>query len=185
MHAAAEAIAEALLAEGLPLRWRHTQGVARRAESLAPLLADDAETLVQAAFLHDVGYAPSIAETEFHPLDGARYLAGRGDVEQRVVLLVAHHSFARVEAGLRGLALALDVEFPQLDESLLTDALVFCDMTTTPDGRVTTSEQRVGEILGRYGEASVVGRFIRSVAPSIHEVVARIGARAADIGIEV
>jgi hypothetical protein len=58
-------------------------------------------------------------------------------------------------------------------------------MTTTPDGRVTTSEQRVGEILGRYGEASVVGRFIRSVAPSIHEVVARIGARAIGIGIEV
>jgi hypothetical protein len=178
-------MARLLLAENLPLRWQHTEGVARRAMSLSRLVVDAADVLVQAAFLHDVGYAPAIAETGFHPLDGARYLASRGDVDRRVVLLVAHHSFARVEAGLRGLALALDKEFPQLDEPLLTDALVFCDMTTTPDGRVTTSEQRVGEILGRYGEASVVGRFIRSVAPSIHEVVARIGARAIGIGIEV
>jgi hypothetical protein len=31
---------------------------------------------VAAAWLHDIGYAPAIAEsgTGFHPLDGARYL---------------------------------------------------------------------------------------------------------------
>lgn len=185
MYGTAESIARSLLAEELPTRWRHTQGVARRAESLSPLLADAADTLVQAAFLHDVGYAPAIAETGFHPLDGARYLVGRGDVDRRVVLLVAHHSFARVEGDLRGLAPALDEEFPQLDEPLLADALVFCDMTTTPDGRVTSSERRVQEILSRYGEQSVVGRFIRSVAPSIHESVARIRAGMADLGIEV
>lgn len=141
--------------------------------------------LVQAAFLHDVGYSPKIAATGFHPLDGARYLAELPTVDRRVVLLVAHHSFARVEARLRGLASALDEEFPQLDEPLLTDALVFCDMTTTPDGRVTSSKQRVEEILGRYGEDSIVGRFIRQVEPSIEESVDRIRGLAVRAGITV
>lgn len=167
------------------MRWLHTQGVARRAVAIAPLLGDAAGTLERAAFLHDVGYAPAIANTGFHPLDGARHLAAVGGVEQRVVLLVAHHSFARVEADLRGLASALDAEFPQFDDPLLTDALVFCDMTTTPDGRATSAEQRVAEIVGRYGEKSIVGRFIRVVAPSIHQSVARIRARAARAGIAV
>lgn len=29
-------------------------------------------TLVVAAWLHDIGYAPEIGHTLFHPLDGAR-----------------------------------------------------------------------------------------------------------------
>lgn len=181
----AQTIARDLLADDLPTRWRHTQGVARRAELLSPLLAGAADTLVQAAILHDVGYSPGIAAMGFHPLDGARYLAGLGSLDRRVVLLVAHHSFARVEAELRGLAPFLDEEFPQLDEPLLTDALVFCDMTTTPDGRITSSEARVAEILSRYGEESIVGRFIRDVAQPIQESVARVSGLAARAGIAI
>ncbi len=30
--------------------------------------------LVAAAYLHDIGYAPELAITGFHPLDGARHL---------------------------------------------------------------------------------------------------------------
>ena len=39
---------------------------------------ENAELLVAAAVLHDVGYAPTVALTGFHPLDDARYLAGLG-----------------------------------------------------------------------------------------------------------
>ena len=38
-------------------------------------LTDD---LVAAAWLHDIGYAPELVETGFHPLDGARYLRREG-----------------------------------------------------------------------------------------------------------
>ena len=48
-----------------------------------------------------------------------------------------------------------------LEELLLVDALVFCDMTTTPDGGRTITEERVAEILGRYGDDCAVGRYIR------------------------
>ena len=35
--------------------------------------------MTAAAWLHDIGYAPAVDDTGFHPLDGARYLR---DVEQ-------------------------------------------------------------------------------------------------------
>ena len=67
-------LAESLLAEPLPRRWKHSLGVADRARTIAPTLGADAELLEAAAVLHDIGYAPDLAKTGFHPLDGARYL---------------------------------------------------------------------------------------------------------------
>jgi hypothetical protein len=89
-----------------------------------------------------------------------------------------------VEAELRGLRTELESEFPQLSEDrLLTDALLFCDMTTTPNGTRTTSWARVDEITSRYSADSLVGRFIRLAAPGIHATVERVQARAAAGGI--
>lgn len=176
-------LAESLLADPLPRRWAHTRGVAARAEALTPVLGDDAETLGAAAVLHDIGYAPAVAETGFHPLDGARHLQALPAVDERVVRLVANHSFALLEAEERGLREALEAEFPQLDDQLLVDALVYCDMTTSPEGAPTTSYARVEEILGRYGTDSVVGRFIHRAAPAIHESVERVQARATEAGL--
>lgn len=86
--------AAARLKKALPRRWRHVLGVGDRAAVASALFnTDDAEVLVAAALLHDVGYAPEMARTQFHPLDGARYLT-RASVPQRVVNLVAHHSCA-------------------------------------------------------------------------------------------
>jgi hypothetical protein len=53
-------------------------------------------------WLHDIGYAPELAGTGCHPLDGARYLRRIG-VDEQVVSLVAYHSCARIEAEVRGL----------------------------------------------------------------------------------
>jgi putative nucleotidyltransferase with HDIG domain len=84
--------------ESLPGRWAHVQGVARKARTLRAIAGQDADLLEAAAILHDVGYAPDIAVTGFHPLDGASYLADLG-APARLVDLVAHHSFAFLEAG--------------------------------------------------------------------------------------
>ncbi|MGW7412951.1 HD domain-containing protein [Streptomyces sp. NPDC054863] len=172
-------LAEGLLAEALPRRWAHSQGVAERAAGLAHVLGADAELLRAAAVLHDVGYAPSIAATGFHPLDGARHLRVAHGADERLVRLVANHTFALWEAEERGLREELEAEFPLLEQPFLIDALVYCDVTTTPDGRPTTSVQRVAEIRGRYGDDSVVGRFIRRAAPELHTCVARVESRLA------
>ena len=86
------------------------------------------DDLVAAAWLHDIGYAPGLVQTGFHPLDGARFLR-RAGADGQVVSLVAYHSCARVEADVRGLGVELAAEFTP-GGPLLADALLYCDMTT-------------------------------------------------------
>ncbi|WP_435846355.1 HD domain-containing protein [Streptomyces fradiae] len=169
-------LAQTELSGPLAQRWAHTQGVAERAIDVRQLLGADADLLLAAATLHDVGYAPRLAVTGFHPLDGARFLRDEHGADERLVRLVANHSFALLEAEERGLREDLASEFPLLDDPLLVDALVYCDMTTTPDGDRTTAQDRVAEIVSRYGDDSVVGRFIRRAAPEIFAAVERVEA---------
>src|SRR5262245_23995720 len=92
-------------------RWLHVQAVAERARQVGGLFAQhDRDALLAAAYLHDIGYAPPLAKTGFHPLDGARYLRALGF--DHLAALVAHHSEARFEAALRGFGAAL-AEFPR------------------------------------------------------------------------
>ena len=83
-------------------RWAHTQGVVDRARALASTVPPaDSELLIAAAYLHDIGYAPDVEDTGFHPLDGARWLRAQG--QERLACLVAYHSGAWFEARARGL----------------------------------------------------------------------------------
>ncbi|WP_235980126.1 HD domain-containing protein [Streptomyces albidus (ex Kaewkla and Franco 2022)] len=165
-----------MLSEPLPQRWSHSLGVAGRARELVTILGQDAELMEAAAVLHDVGYSPSIAATGFHPLDGARFLRDQENADERVVRLVAHHSFALLEAEERGLREELETEF-ELERPELVDALVVCDMTTTPFGGHTTTPERIEEIVSRYGPDTIVGRFIQRAAPEIHAATDRVSRR--------
>ncbi|MFD7526042.1 HD domain-containing protein [Streptomyces sp. NPDC059849] len=169
-------VSGAELSSVLPRRWAHSKGVARRAAGLEQILGGDFGLLVASAALHDVGYAPRLAVTGFHPLDGARFLRDVHGADERLARLVANHSFALLEAEERGLSEVLEAEFPFMEELTLVDALVYCDMTTAPDGGQTTAEARVAEIVGRYGADSVVGRFIRRAEPEIFAAVGRVEA---------
>lgn len=169
-------IARAELCSTLPRRWEHSQGVAARAAELQHAAGRTSALLSAAAVLHDVGYAPRLARTGFHPLDGARFLRDVHGADERLVRLVGNHSFALLEAEERGLRDDLATEFPLPDDPFLVDALVWCDMTTTPDGEPTTVNQRVSEIEDRYGAQSLVGRFIRRASPGIFAAVERVEA---------
>ena len=171
-------VAQRLLAEALPRRWAHVQGVGGKAEHVAVCLALKGETLVAAAWLHDVGYAPELVETGFHPLDGARYLR-RAGVDGQVVSLVAYHSCAEIEADVRGLGEALAAEFKPGDP-LLADVLLYCDMTTGPDGDYVRPADRLVEIRGRYGPDHEVTQFVERAAPEILTAAGRIEQLLAD-----
>jgi hypothetical protein len=164
-------LAERKLAEPLPQRWRHVRSVARRARWVAKQLGlpDD---LVAAAWLHDIGYAPGLVETGFHPLDGARYLRRTG-LDGEIVSLVAYHSCAQIEADVRGLAADLASEFSPADPSL-ADALLYCDMTTGPNGDFVRPAERLVEIRGRYGPDHEVTQFVERAASEILTTAGRI-----------
>lgn len=170
MAAWASKVACELLEQPLPRRWAHTQGVARKARSLAPILGDDADLLEAAAWLHDIGYNPEIATTGFHPLDGARYLRDIAHADNTLCRLVAGHSCAIIEAEQRNLAEELSREFPPADESL-RNALTYCDMTTTPDGEHVAVAHRLAEIRDRYGPGHLVTRFIHLAEPHLVDAV--------------
>lgn len=61
----------------------------------------------------------------------------------------------------------LEEEFPLLDNQLLVDVPIYCDITTTPHGEITSAEARLAEIDARYGADSLVGRFIRRASPDM------------------
>ncbi|WP_199924657.1 HD domain-containing protein [Streptomyces sp. WM6386] len=176
----AYSLSESLLSDPLPRRWAHSLGVAKRARSLSPVLGDDAELLEVAAVLHDIGYAPALAKTGFHPLDGARYLRTVANADERVVRLVAHHSCAWMEAEARGLREELEEEFPR-ESGQLNDALCYCDMNTTPDGTPTNPVDRINEITRRYGPDSLIGTFIRRAEPEILACTGRVLERVAAV----
>ncbi|MEU7890713.1 HD domain-containing protein [Microbispora bryophytorum] len=173
-------LAERLLAKPLPRRWAHTQGVAARAVSLAPILGDEADTLAAAAYLHDIGYSPELVDTGFHPLDGARYLRDVAGADEHLCRLVAHHSCAVNEATERDLYDALSKEFaPERRE--LADALTYCDMTTGPDGQHLDVHDRLAEIHARYGPDHLVSRSITASTPCIHAAVRAVEAALTDV----
>lgn len=161
------------LEASLPRRWAHTRGVARQARTLARILGDRADLVEAAAWLHDVGYAPDLVVTGFHPLDGARHLRDVHELDDHLCRLVAHHSCALNEARERGLADDLGDEFGDEPPELI-EALVYCDMTTGPDGHETSVEDRLSEILSRYGSGHLVTRAITTSAPLLIGAVHRV-----------
>jgi hypothetical protein len=151
-------------------RWLHVQAVARKAHPMAiGLPANDGEALVAAAFLHDIGYAPSLNWLGFHPVDGARFLRAQG--RERLACLVAHHSGARFEAEERGLVEEL-AAFP-VEDGPVMDALTFADMTIGPAGQPMTLDERISEIRDRYPQDDPVHRAIVRARPLLQAAIDR------------
>ena len=151
-------------------RWLHVQGVAQKARHVSKAFNErDGTYLIAAAYLHDIGYAPSLKRTGFHPIDGACYL--RSYKKNRLASLVAHHSEAQFEAHLRGLLADLDT-FPRHCSSI-SDALTYCDITTSPIGLCITFQERILDIFSRYDETDIVSQAIHQAVPSLSLAVER------------
>ncbi|MBV9228374.1 MAG: HD domain-containing protein [Chloroflexi bacterium] len=152
-------------------RWLHVQGVVRQAYQVSKILNEnDCPYLIAAAYLHDIGYAPSLKKTNFHPLDGAYYIRSFG--HERLASLVAHHFQARIEAELLGCTQDLD-KFPR-EYSLLADALDYCDCTTGPTGIAVSWEERANEIQTRYTENSVAVQSLHKAKPYLTLAITRV-----------
>ena len=161
----ARGMAQAFLAEALPRRWAHTIGVAEAAARLARALAPDhADTIVAAAWLHDIGYAPALAKTGFHPIDGACHVAQTAPSLCMAVNLIAHHSGGVFEAQQRGLQSALgQYRFPV---DVVQLAILNCaDLSTSPDAAFIDPTDRLAEVLDRYPPQHPVHRAVAKSRP--------------------
>ena len=165
-------LARALAGEhlaGMGRRWAHVQGVGCYADALA---ADGLvnDVIVMAAWLHDIGYAPSVAVTGFHPLDGARFLAVNCWPDE-VVALVWHHTGAVFEAEERGLLNELaQLPVPKRED---LDVVTTLDLMTSPDGDRIDPADRIAEILMRYPADSEVHRAVSRSRASLLAAAAR------------
>ena len=163
-----------------PDRVRHLGAVAQRAEALSVTVpATMVDTLVASGWLHDIGYAPALRQTGFHPLDGATYLRGEGWPDP-VCELVAHHSGSRFVARIRGLDGPLrEFEFV---EDAPSDVLTVADNTACQDGSLVTISERLREKLQRHGPDCPGARanperddYIRAAARRVVQRLASMG----------
>lgn len=154
-------------------RWRHTRAVVGRAGQAAGVLpAEDVPALLAAAWLHDIGHAPALRSTGFHPLDGAEHLRGRG-WSPLIAGLVAQHSAARHVADVLGLTAAMrPYDQPEACAGPLADALTWADQTTSPTGETVDVSVRLHEVLQRHGPDSPIARAHPLRAAEIERAVA-------------
>jgi len=171
----ASAVATELL-DGVGTRLAHSRTVAHQARRAATILDGPwSAALLDAAWLHDIGYAPALAITGFHPLDGARWLRSNGWPAE-VCNLVAWHTRAVTEAALRDLETPLVAEFPA-PPALAQAALAWADLTSSPTGGCCSATDRLVEIQRRYSPDSVVHRSITANLPRLLEDAALIEAK--------
>jgi hypothetical protein len=163
----ARVLAETLLS-ALPERLAHVRAVAGEAEKLQPYFDSYAgDSLLAAAWLHDIGYSPIVKVTGFHPADGAAYAREAG-FDELVVSLITYHSGAAAEARERGIVMTGVAEPP----GRLLDALTYCDLTVSPEGVVVTPAERLEGVLQRYGPNDPV---YRAVSLNRGELLAAVG----------
>ena len=158
------------------------QAVGAKAERLSPVFGNDGPLLAASAWLHDIGYAPELQRSGFHHLDGAQAVE-RLKGEARLAALIANHSGGALEAPLRGLEREMRA-YPD-EGGPIRDALWTCDMTTSPRGEPLDFEQRLRDIVDRYGPDHPVPRSILAAAEQIREAIDRTRDRAAAAGLSV
>jgi hypothetical protein len=134
------------LLHGLPDRLAHSLQAGRQARRVVDTVPAPLEA---AAVLHDIGYAPALRLTGFHPIDGATFLLMLG-APDRLAALVAHHSESWLLTDAAGLGGALS-RFRR-EDGPVADALAYADMTAGPTGAAMTVPERLADIMIRHAD---------------------------------
>jgi hypothetical protein len=168
----AAGVADRLLRD-VGTRIAHSARVANQVDSTRHLLDGPwRSAILDAAWLHDVGYSELVASTGFHSLDGARWLRNRGWPDE-TCRLVAWHTAASTESTLRGLDHELKAEFAP-PPPVAGAALTWGDLTASPRGERWSVSRRIFDILRRHPPDSVVHRAIVAALPELRDATRQI-----------
>ena len=127
----------------------HVRETAERLDATGSVCID-VDYAYRAALLHDIGYAPELQETGFHPIDGARYLERRG--YPTIAADIICHSNSPELARLRGLPPI------SVSTSLVAELITYWDVQVAQGGIVMTYADRMSEIRARHSAQSDVCR---------------------------
>jgi hypothetical protein len=160
-------------------RFQHILGVVQCMDNLLPALnVPDAwkMDLLQACYLHDIGYSPKLNHYDFHPLDGAIFAKEKGFSKPVVAAVLFHSCAYETVLETRLDLLPIYEENMDLDEKDRTfiDLVTYCDLHTSPTGRFITLEERVQDVVERYGENHPVGQMMLANKKSYEQTIERV-----------
>ncbi|SDZ36188.1 HD domain-containing protein [Thermoactinomyces sp. DSM 45892] len=161
-------------------RYHHILGVVDRMKELVKkiVIPDEWRTqLIQTAFLHDIGYSEQLNQYNFHPLDGALFVQKIG-ISKSVLAAILFHSDAYTSAKhIRpDLFEVYSDNYDLLDETdhMFIDLITYCDIHTSPTGIEITLQERVRDVVRRYGEGHPVSDMMLLSQTYYQEVEQRV-----------
>lgn len=115
--------------------------------------------LLEAGYLHDIGYSSKLNKENFHPYDGFIYLQEQ-NYSDAVNYLVLHHTYSKLLYNMSNKNTVLDIIYQknpiQSNYETLLSCLSLADMTSSPTGEKITLNERVEDIAFRYGNDSPI-----------------------------
>lgn len=158
-----------------PNRLKHTLQVVDNLKQIASeqgiCKPDSYYLLLEAGYLHDIGYSPILNKVNFHPYDGYRYLIDN-DFPEDVAHLVLHHTYSALLYSMQDKNPILESVYESNTilkvYNTLLDYLALADMTSSPTGEHITMRERVEDIMARYGVDSAVSQHAIQVKNNLH-----------------
>jgi HAD superfamily hydrolase (TIGR01484 family) len=158
-----------------PARLRHMRDAASVAQDVADLggvAPDVCRQLETAALAHDLGYAPQLQRTGYHPLDGALFLEECGE-DPLVVEAVLRHSRAGLRSDLPPAVQQVYGQRPPRPEATwLVDAVTWCDWRAAGIGGRVGLGARLQDILQRHSGDEAKARRARALVAAVRAYAA-------------
>jgi hypothetical protein len=133
--------------------------------------------LIQACYLHDIGYSPQLNQHQYHQLDGAIFASEQGFPKSIIAVLLFHScAYEGVLYSRDDLTPIYEKHLLLVDETdrIFIDLVSYCDLHTTANGKNTTLRERVDDVAVRYGEDHEVTKIMFANEPIFEEIIARV-----------
>ncbi|MDR3423664.1 MAG: HD domain-containing protein [Alphaproteobacteria bacterium] len=151
-------------------RYTHIAGVVGLAENIEKNYGKFDGKLIRAAIYHDIGYAEPYRVTNFHSVDGA-LAARKHGIGEDIAEAVLYHTGSWIDMRLLRLDLKdyYDAECRMM-KTPLNRAVSFCDLHTGPLGQRFSLDERLADIVNRYGPKSNILEAFKVYDKRFHEI---------------
>ncbi|SHE60245.1 metal dependent phosphohydrolase [Seinonella peptonophila] len=137
-------------------RYQHILGVVEEMKDLCIKLSIPSvhmKQLIQTAYLHDIGYSESLKITSFHPTDGAIFAQKQAFAKPIIAGVLFHTEAQRTWKLSPDIVNLYKQNHSYLDpiDHLYIELITYCDLHRSANGEHVTLEQRITDIVSRYG----------------------------------